>query len=49
VSFDAPELIRSADAESVMEDQPTVLWSLERDGHRTSCRVKLAVTGSRSI
>ena len=28
-----------------MEDQPTVLWSLERDGHRTSCRVKLVPYG----
>jgi hypothetical protein len=28
-----------------MEDQPTVLWSLERDGHRTSCRVKLLPYG----
>jgi hypothetical protein len=28
-----------------MEDQPTVLWSLERDGHTTSCRAKLAPYG----
>jgi hypothetical protein len=28
-----------------MEDQPTVLWSLERDGRTVSCRVKLMPYG----
>jgi hypothetical protein len=28
-----------------MEDQPTVLWSLERDGHNASCQVKLLPYG----
>jgi hypothetical protein len=28
-----------------MEDQPTVLWSLVRDGHKTSCQVKLVPYG----
>jgi hypothetical protein len=28
-----------------MEDQPTVLWSLERDGRTVSCRAKLAPYG----
>jgi hypothetical protein len=28
-----------------MEDQPTLLWSLERDGHNVSCRVKLVPYG----
>jgi len=28
-----------------MEDQPTVLWSLERDGRKVSCRAKLAPYG----
>ena len=28
-----------------MEDQPTTLWSLERDGHALSCEVKLVTYG----
>jgi len=28
-----------------MEDQPTVLWSLEREGRTVSCRVKLVPYG----
>ena len=28
-----------------MEDQPTVLWSLERDGRTVSCRAKLVPYG----
>ena len=28
-----------------MEDQPTTLWSLERDGHALSCAVKLVPYG----
>ena len=28
-----------------MEDQPTTLWSLERDGHTLLCRAKLAPYG----
>jgi hypothetical protein len=29
----------------VIEDQPTVLWSLERDGRTVSCRAKLVPYG----
>jgi hypothetical protein len=28
-----------------MEDQPTVLWSLEREGRAVTCRVKLVPYG----
>jgi len=28
-----------------MEDQPTTLWSLEREGHALSCAVKLVPYG----
>ena len=28
-----------------MEDQPTTLWSLERDGHTAACQVKLVTYG----
>ena len=28
-----------------MEDQPTTLWSLERDGHALSCVVRLVPYG----
>ena len=28
-----------------MEDQPTTLWSLERDGHALECAVKLVPYG----
>jgi hypothetical protein len=28
-----------------MEDQPTTLWSLEREGHALSCAVKLVSYG----
>ena len=30
---------------TVIEDQPTTLWSLERDGHEFACRVKLVPYG----
>jgi hypothetical protein len=29
----------------VIEDQPTILWSLERDGREVACRVKLVPYG----
>jgi hypothetical protein len=29
----------------VIEDQPTTLWSLERDGRELACRVKLVPYG----
>jgi hypothetical protein len=29
----------------VIEDQPTTLWALERDGHELECRVKLVPYG----
>ena len=29
----------------MIEDQPTTLWSLERDGHEAACRVKLVPYG----
>jgi hypothetical protein len=28
-----------------MEDQPTTLWSLEREGHTAACQAKLATYG----
>jgi hypothetical protein len=28
-----------------MEDQPTTLWTLEREGHTAACQVKLVTYG----